>query len=130
MADPNRATWLRPYHFKPGEDNRRNTSGSSKSITTLLREALRKIELCDKPMPKGRTVAEVLAESMLGHAISGNAAYLNQVVDRLEGKIGTSTETSDEAAGRPIFNIVDDGRNPKPSIRSSAETEGVSGEPS
>ena len=64
-----------------------------------------------KRLSDGRSIAEHFAECMVGHAMKGNAPYMKEVVDRIEGKISVETEADIAAASGPVFNIIDNGRN-------------------
>jgi hypothetical protein len=44
-----------------------------------------------EPTPDGRTVAEWLVDNMISHAMTGNAACMKEIMDRVEGKIPDAT---------------------------------------
>ncbi len=97
--------------FTGKDDPRNNRNGRPKSITTLIKEALNKKVICGHQIPNGMDAAEFLAESMIGHAIKGNAPYMNQVMDRMEGRVSVETETPDKIDAKPVIYIPDDGRD-------------------
>jgi hypothetical protein len=100
---------LRPP-WKPGESG--NANGRKKGLVTLLREVLEQTELQGVKTPDGRSVAEHLAEAIIAHAIKGNAAYMVQVLDRLEGKAGSDVTSTSRGPILVEFEVGDDGRNP------------------
>lgn len=102
-----------------------NPHGAKRGIVRLIREALEKHELCDAPTPKGRTVAECLAEAMLSHAIKGNPAYMKEILDRIEGKLGAETDPDERGVMRPVFEVIDDGRNGSPSVQPAGGAEAI-----
>jgi hypothetical protein len=57
------------------------------SLTELIRAALRQTHLCGKDLPDGLTAAHILAETMIQHAIKGQAPYMKEVMDRNDGKL-------------------------------------------
>jgi hypothetical protein len=72
--------------WKPGQSG--NTKGRKKGLMTLIREALERDEIAGQKTPDGRSVIEHYAEAIIAHGMKGNAAYMAQVFDRLEGKTG------------------------------------------
>jgi hypothetical protein len=110
MAHPNSLANL--IQFQPGPDARRSRKGKGKSLTRLIKEALRKQKLCGSMIPEGKDAAEFLAEAIVGHAIKGNAPYMTQVMDRMEGKIGVEDEAVNRIETKPVIYIPDDGRDP------------------
>jgi hypothetical protein len=118
--------------WKPGETG--NKKGRKLGLVTLLRQTLRRNTLNGVPTPDGRTVAEHLAERIVGHAMKGNAAYTAFILDRLLGKAGSGKDVSAAAGGdmRPIFEIVHNGRDPglygsDGSVAASSATERAAG---
>jgi hypothetical protein len=105
-----------------------NPSGRPKGLVALIRDALERDILQGVKTPDGRSIAEHYAEAVIGHGMKGNAPYMTQVMDRLEGKIGTaSTESGDEAGGlRPIFEIIlNDRDKPGASVQPPAGPEAL-----
>jgi hypothetical protein len=100
---------LRPP-WQPGQSG--NANGRKKGLVTLLREVLEQTELHGVKTPDGRTVAEHLAEAIIGHAMKGNAAYMVQVLDRLEGKAGSDATSASRGPILVEYEVGDDGRNP------------------
>jgi hypothetical protein len=107
--------------FKPGQSGNPGGRPKGESLITLLRRVLDGDTLGGVKTEDGRTVAEHLADWIVVHAMKGNAAYAGLVLDRVCGKVG-SDRPDDADAVRPIFHIIDNGRNPSPDIRASAET--------
>jgi hypothetical protein len=70
--------------FKKGEDERRNTLGRPKK--TLLSEAIREQLAEEMPNAPERTVAEVIARTLIKLAISGDVQAIREIADRTEGK--------------------------------------------
>jgi hypothetical protein len=69
--------------FKPGQSG--NPQGRPKSIT--LSEAYRKqLAMVDESDPQKRSFAEVLAETMIKRAKTGDVPALKEIADRVEGK--------------------------------------------
>lgn len=89
MANSNPKTdHLVPTQWKKGQSGNPGGRPPYKgSITELIREALKKYELCNNPLPTGCTAAHVLAEAMIQHAIKGQAPYMKEIMDRNDGKI-------------------------------------------
>jgi hypothetical protein len=77
--------------WKAGESG--NPSGRKTGLVTLLKEALETAKT-----DGGETLAEQLADSIIMHAIKGNGAYLNAVLDRTEGKVGAKSAQEQAAA--------------------------------
>ena len=76
--------------FKPGADWNGNQSGRPKgsvSLTTLLKRALEQTKCADVDNPGGRTSGECVVEAMIIHAVKGNAAFMREIFDRVDGKI-------------------------------------------
>lgn len=94
--------------FQPGWKGGPGRPKGSRSIVTLIKQALESDQLKGNATPDGRSVAQWFAECLISNAMAGNAAAINQVMDRVEGKV--SAETSE--ASPAVFEIIDDGRNP------------------
>jgi hypothetical protein len=76
--------------FKPGDEWKGNANGRPKgslSLTTLIKQALQSNRLGQLETPDGRTIAEHFAEHVIGQAMKGNAAFMKEVMDRVDGKI-------------------------------------------
>jgi Family of unknown function (DUF5681) len=97
--------------FKPGQSGNPGGRPKGVSLITLLRRALDGDSIGGVKTDDGRTVAEHLADRIIVHAMKGNPAYAAQILDRVCGKVGAD-QPGDEDAGRPVFVIVDNGRNP------------------
>lgn len=57
------------------------------SISRLLKELRDECELLGKPLPQGRTAAELLAQKMYVKAIKGQYSFAREILDRTEGKV-------------------------------------------
>lgn len=97
----------RNTRWKPGQSG--NPSGRPKS--KIISEAMRKKAELEVPDDsQGRTYAELLADAAYGHAASGKAQYLTEILNRNEGRpvqpiihsgtIGLSIEEIDEKLKR------------------------------
>lgn len=78
--------------FEPGDRWRGNAKGRPKgstNLTTILKAALAETQIDGQPIAGGKTVAEVLVESIWKNAAKGNASLVQQIWDRLEGKVPT-----------------------------------------
>jgi Family of unknown function (DUF5681) len=76
--------------FKPGAEWNGNRAGRPKggvSLTTLLKNALEETRCADVDNPGGRTSAQCLVEAVIIHAVKGNAAFMREIFDRVDGKI-------------------------------------------
>lgn len=95
MANSNPKTdHLVPTQWQPGQSGNPGGRPPYKgSITELIREALKKYKLCNKPLPEGCTAAHVLAETMIQHAIKGNSPYMKEIMDRNDGKVPDAVPT-------------------------------------
>jgi hypothetical protein len=88
--------------FKPGQSG--NPKGRKKGLMTLIKEALERDEIAGQKTPDGRSVIEHYAEAIIAHGMKGNAAYMTQVFDRLEGKVGA--EIVDEEQRKAMTPVV------------------------
>lgn len=82
MSFPNPAT-----QFPPGRSGNPGGRPKGRSLTAILREALDADTLGEMPIVGGKTVADVLVQAMLGHAISGDAALIREAFTRIDGKV-------------------------------------------
>jgi hypothetical protein len=76
--------------FKPGTEWNGNRAGRPKgsvSLTTLLKKALEEKRCADVDNPGGRTSAQCLVEAMIIQAVKGNAAFMREIFDRVDGRI-------------------------------------------
>jgi hypothetical protein len=107
---------LRPW--QPGQSG--NPGGRRKGIVTLIREVLAGTELLGQQVPDGKTVEHILAESMIGHAIKGNSPYMQQIIDRLEGKATGDSDKEKQGAQSLVVILpakelhADDQAEPRP----------------
>jgi hypothetical protein len=72
----------------------------SVSLTTLIKEALQKTELCGTKTPDGRANAEWLVDRMIILAMQGNARYMQEIIDRNDGKMTEKTDITSD--GKPL----------------------------
>ncbi len=105
--------------FQPGWGGGpgRPKGSGARPIVALIREALEGNILKGNTTPDGRSVAEWFADCLISNAMQGNAAAINQVMDRVEGKV--TADPSAEAGSGAVFEIIDDGRS---TSTSSTET--------
>jgi uncharacterized protein DUF5681 len=116
MPFPNQLT-----QFKKGQSG--CPGGRGKSLMRLIKEALERDELGGQKTPDGRSVIEHYAEAIIAHGMKGNAAYMTQVFDRLEGKIGV--ETLDEEQRKlqtPVVELPIKELHPDDQVQASAGT--------
>ncbi len=83
--------------FKPG--NRANPGGRprGRSITARLRDLLEKGEINGKPIKGGKQVADLVAETILKHALAGDLGFMRLLLERNDGRVPEATGDSDEA---------------------------------
>lgn len=73
--------------FKPGQSGNPGGRPKGLSITARLRALLEKGEINGEPIKGGQQVADLVAESIVKQAISGNAPLIKELLDRTEGKV-------------------------------------------
>ena len=88
MANPNpRTDQLAPFRWQPGQSGNPSGRPRSRSLTVLLREVLEATEINGVLLkPEGMTVGRALVESIVGHAINGDATLAKEILTRIEGK--------------------------------------------
>ena len=74
-------------HFPPGVSGNPNGRPKGRSITARLRELLEATELGGKPLKGGKQVADLVAEALLKNAIKGDVRHLQELINRVEGKV-------------------------------------------
>jgi len=104
--------------------NSQRNGGRKKGIVTLIKEALEKDEIGGVKTPDGRTIKEHYAEAIIGHGMKGNAAYMNQVMDRLEGKVGVDLN---ESSNKPVVYVerANNPRDRKPAVETESAPKAV-----
>ncbi len=73
--------------FMPGQSGNPGGRKPGRSLTALINDVLEGKTLGDKPLPKGRTAMEMLAEAIVSHAIKGRSQYMKELYERLYGKV-------------------------------------------
>ena len=77
---------LAPYCFKPGQSGNPAGRPKGKSILAELRSVLDETKLLGKPNRDGKSNKQLLVETMVHHALAGNAAYARLIIEHLHGK--------------------------------------------
>jgi hypothetical protein len=98
------APWATGTVWKP------NGRPKGPRLTTLIRRALRQRELCGQPTPGNETVTQFLAEAMIVHAIKGNAAFMREILNCVDGP-AQSVLPESERADNVVLYIPDNGRD-------------------
>ena len=75
--------------FKAGAEWAGNAKGRppGRSLTAKLREMLDASTLDGRPIADGKTLADLLAETILRGALGGDIRFLKEILDRTEGKV-------------------------------------------
>ena len=117
---------LKPW--QPGQSG--NTKGRKKGLTTLIREALERDELMGQKTPDGRSIAEHYVESIIAHGMKGNAPYMMQLMDRIEGKVGVETASEEQRkAQTPVVELPIKDLHPSVEVQTPAgSADGIPGE--
>jgi hypothetical protein len=88
--------------FRPGQSGNPGGRPKGRSVTARLRDLLEKGEINGKPIKGGKQVADLVAETIVKHALAGDIAFMRLLVDRNDGKIPESAEDGDGASGATI----------------------------
>lgn len=70
----------------------------TKPLTSALIKVLEGNKLAGVIIPEGKTVADVVAEALILHAIKGNGTAIREVFNRIEGLVLTEVLEDAEAA--------------------------------
>jgi Family of unknown function (DUF5681) len=82
MPFPNPGT-----QFQAGNNANPNGRPRGRSIEARLRELLERTEINGKPLPGGKQVADLVAEALLKGALKGEIRHLQELLNRIEGKV-------------------------------------------
>lgn len=69
------------FRIKKGEVKNPNGALRGKRVSTYLKESL------EKELANGKTIGEILADTILLEAKKGNYAFMRELLDRTEGKV-------------------------------------------
>lgn len=78
--------------FLPGRSGNPGGRAKGRSLTAIVREVLESNTLGGKPIPQGKTVAEVLGDVIVKEALKGKFTFAKEVWDRTEGKVSDKVE--------------------------------------
>lgn len=83
-----------PVHsrFQPGQSGNPGGRAKGRTLTSILREVLDSNTLGGKPIPQGRTVADMLGDVIIKEALKGKFTFAKEVLDRTEGKVAEKHE--------------------------------------
>jgi hypothetical protein len=81
---------LRP--FPPGVSGNPNGRPKGRSLTARLRDLLDQYEINGKRVPNGKQVADLVVEGLVLGAAKGNSRNLQEVFNRVEGKVTERVE--------------------------------------
>jgi hypothetical protein len=73
--------------WRPGQSGNPGGRPKGRSLTSILREKLDDVEVCNQPCPDGRTVGETLIEAMVAQALKGDATLMRTILERIDGKV-------------------------------------------
>lgn len=78
-----------PVHsrFQPGQSGNPGGRAKGRTLTSILREVLESNTLGGKPIPQGRTVADMLGDVIIKEALKGKFTFAKEVLDRMDGKV-------------------------------------------
>lgn len=78
--------------FLPGQSGNPNGRPKGKSLTRLIRKALKARTLDGKPIEGNRNVAQLLADVFVAEALDGKFPFAKEVIDRIDGKVADKHE--------------------------------------
>lgn len=67
------------------------------SVTARLRAIAEAVSLGGKPIPGGKTVADLVAETVVREALKGDVRFVHLFLDRTEGKVPDTPPQGDGA---------------------------------
>lgn len=73
--------------FLPGQSGNPNGRPKGRSITSRLRDILEREEINGKPLRDGKQVADLVAEALIKGARRGDIRHLQELLNRVEGKV-------------------------------------------
>ena len=73
--------------FRPGQSGNPAGRPKRKTLGERIADLLDETDLYGKPIPGGRSVADLLAEAIVREALKGKFAFAKEVLDRTEGKV-------------------------------------------
>ena len=89
------------FQWKPGQSGNPNGRPKSKQLSKAYREILLSTIPGD---PFGRTVAEVIAQSMAHSALAGNVSAASELADRTEGRPPVAIDVTEH---NPLLDLID-----------------------
>jgi hypothetical protein len=110
MANANRTPKNLVDRWRPGQSGNPKGRPIGPSLTTLIRRALNQRELGGQLTPGNQTVAGLLAESMIAHAIKGNAAHMREILNRVHVPVRPVLSES-ECPDSVVISTPDNGRD-------------------
>jgi hypothetical protein len=87
--------------FPPGVSGNPNGRPKGRSLTARLRDLLDQYEIRGKRVPDGKQVADIVVEGLVLGAAKGNSRNLQELFNRVEGKVTDRVEHSGPG-GAPI----------------------------
>ena len=88
--------------FRPGQSGNPGGRPKGRSITARLVELLDRSELNGQPIKGGKQVGDLVAETIVKHALGGDIHFTRLLVDRIDGKLPEATGSGDGATESTI----------------------------
>jgi hypothetical protein len=92
--------------FPPGISGNPNGRPKGRSLTARLRDLLDQYELEGKQIPDGKQVADLVVEGLVIGAAKGNSRNLQELFNRVEGKVTDRVEHVGGNGGPIEFNAT------------------------
>jgi hypothetical protein len=92
--------------FPPGVSGNPNGRPKGRSLTARLRDLLDEYELNGKRLPYGKQVADLVVEGLVIGAAKGNSRNLQELFNRVEGKVTDRVEHSGPGGGPIAINAT------------------------